>query len=267
MPMNLDRYKKDLLALLNMGDQMSLDLALRALELRGNKLSEEQTAIKKSLSRCEDTYQQWYTESHALFRQVLPERLPEFEMLYCGDPKRKTKDINAGTFTIQDWLLGMRAREDSYRQKFFDDFAAFTNRIGMQLELLKSLQRRFESSLFDIRHLVRADLFDSELESGRELLKRGYGRAAGVMAGIVLEKHLTEVCATHQIAIKKKNPTLSDLNELLKNEAVIEIPTWRFIQRLGDLRNLCSHNKEREATEVEVTELLDGVEKLTKTLY
>ena len=60
---------------------------------------------------------------------------------------------------------------------------------------------------------------------------------------------------------------ISDFNDLLKNGGVIEVPTWRQIQRLGDLRNLCDHNKQREPTSEEVAEFIDGVEKATKTLF
>jgi len=47
----------------------------------------------------------------------------------------------------------------------------------------------------------------------------------------------------------------------------IETPTWRFIQHLSDLRNLCDHNKDREPTKDEVNELIVGVTKITKTLF
>jgi hypothetical protein len=114
---------------------------------------------------------------------------------------------------------------------------------------------------------VQADLFDSELESCKELIKHGYMRSAGALAGVVLEKHLDEVCTNHSIVIKKKNPTLADFNDELRSADVIAVPSWRFIQHLGDLRNLCCHNKDREPTKPEVTELVEGVEKLTRTLY
>ncbi|MCH7787417.1 MAG: hypothetical protein IIC22_07890, partial [Chloroflexi bacterium] len=55
--------------------------------------------------------------------------------------------------------------------------------------------------------------------------------------------------------------------ENLKSAGVVDIPDWRFIQRLGDLRNLCDHNKDREPTKDEINELIDGVEKITKTLF
>jgi len=52
---------------------------------------------------------------------------------------------------------------------------------------IKVVKERFESSLFDIRQLVQADLFDSELEAAEELAKNRFSRAAGAVAGVVLD--------------------------------------------------------------------------------
>ncbi len=87
------------------------------------------------------------------------------------------------------------------------------------------------------------------------------------MAGVVLEGHLTQVCSNHNITIKKINPTINDLNQLLKDNSIIETPTWRSIQHLGDLRNLCDHKKQTEPTKEEIEELIKGVDKLCKTLF
>jgi uncharacterized protein (UPF0332 family) len=79
--------------------------------------------------------------------------------------------------------------------------------------------------------------------------------------------HLKQVCSNHKIAVKKSNPTINDFNQLLKDDGVIETPTWRFIQHLGDLRNLCDHKKQKELTKEEIEELIQGVDKISKTLY
>ena len=140
-------------------------------------------------------------------------------------------------------------------------------RFWNQLLILESAETRFDSSLFEIKQLVQADLFDSELDAARELNKKGFTRGAGAIAGVVLEGHLLQVCENHNIKIKKKNPTINDYNELLKKNHVIDIPTWRFIQHLADLRNLCNHKKERAPIKEEIEELIDGVEKTTKTVF
>lgn len=140
-------------------------------------------------------------------------------------------------------------------------------RFGTQLAILTTVRTRFESSLHDIRQLVQADLFDSELDASRELLKSGFLRAAGAVAGVVLEKHLGQVVANHAIVQRKLHPTISSLNDLLKSSDVLDVPAWRHIQRLGDLRNLCDHGQERELSREEIEELIQGAEKLTKTLF
>ncbi|BCM26204.1 hypothetical protein [Methyloradius palustris] len=108
---------------------------------------------------------------------------------------------------------------------------------------------------------------DSELDAARELLKHKFIRAAGAIAGVVLEKHLHEVCGAHNITLTKKNSTIADLNEALKNASVIETPQWRFHQHLADIRNLCDHNKKVEPSVDQVNDLIEGVSKVTKTVF
>jgi hypothetical protein len=85
-------------------------------------------------------------------------------------------------YHIQDWLNGIRAARQ-HGKSLFDDLGVLIMRFQTQLEILRSVERRFESSLFDIKQLVQADLFDSELDAARELTKRGFHRAAGAVEG------------------------------------------------------------------------------------
>lgn len=249
MATNLDKYKKDLEDLIILGDALLEDLSKN----------------KYKANSFFSNYQRWYSETCEVIKQLLPNRFAEFERLYSGE---KRKNITGYTYTIQDWLLGIRAPINKLTgKKWFDDFPAMAMRFQNQLLILKSARSRFESSLFDIQQLVRADLFDSEVDIARELLKNGFSRAAGAVAGVVLEEHLKQVCSNHNVKVKKKNPHISDYNEALKGENVIDIPNWRFIQRLGDLRNLCVHKKDREPVKDEVDELIKGVAKITKTLF
>ena len=210
-------------------------------------------------------YQEWYTESCALVKQMLPTRLGEFEALYSGLE-------GAHQIPIQQWLLAGGRAGHSFRlsTEYWNPYSGtvdVANEIQSQLGILRAVNRRFESSLFDLQQMLRADIFDSELEAATGLAKNGFTRAAGSLAGVVLEKHLGQVTANHSISIKKKNPTISDFNNALKDNGTQDTPSWRQIQRLGDIRNLCSHNKEREPTIEEVDDLIAGTEKFTKTLF
>lgn len=258
---NLQLYKDDLSRLIDLGASMHLHL-INEYEAETEYKRDKKKNDTKSFH---NNYQIWFTESLAVIKQIIPDRYQEFDSLYKSDPKRKS--VTLLNYSIQDWLTGIRSLIDDLGEKRFDDTAIIIMQFGTQLEILKSAQSRFDSRLFDLKQLVQADMFDSELESAHELLKRGFSRGAGAVSGVVLEKHLSEVCISHSIKVTKKNPTISYFNDLLKDNDVIDIPNWRFIQRLGDLRNLCDHNKNREPTDDEVNELISGVEKVTKTIY
>lgn len=266
MTTNLDRYKTDLEKLVAVGEKMLLDLHGRHLLEKGNVKPEKKKLLEELKGTFEREYQRWYTEASSLIRQLIPDRIAEFQDLYKGDGKRKETTIQS--YHIQDWLNGVRSGVHTYtKEKLYDDFAIITMRFSTQQSILEAVKSRFESSLYDIRQLVQADLFDSELDAARELAKSGFLRAAGAVAGVVLEKHLGQVASNHSVTTRKHHPTISDFNDLLKTSSVLDVPAWRNIQRLGDLRNLCDHNKHRDPTKEEIEELVDGVEKLTKTLF
>ena len=182
-----------------------------------------------------------------------------------GDGRRQ--HISPDNFNIQDWLNGVGFDLYFGSKEIFDNFTSMSMRFFNQLDILKSVEARFSSSLFDIKQFVQADFFDSELDAARELATHGFLRAAGAVAGVVLEKHLGQVVDNHNIKTRKKNPTISVFNDLLKENGILDVPSWRQIQRLGDIRNLCTHDEEREPTRDEVDELISGVAKHTKTLF
>jgi hypothetical protein len=179
MTTNLSKYKTDLKALTDLGDTMDLDLLLRHQEEAGKLMKEQREAAQKIKGQFESQYQRWFTEATALIRQLIPDRLEEFSHLYKGDGKRKTTNAS-----IQDWLNGVRSGTQYDGQKHYDDFAIVSMRFRTQLAILKSVAARFESSLFDIRQLVQADLLDSEIDAARELNKHGFTQAAGAV-GVV----------------------------------------------------------------------------------
>ncbi|MBB1323094.1 hypothetical protein [Shewanella sp. SR43-8] len=265
MQANLEKFKKDLKALSKRGEllllSMQYDCHPEAVEKAYGK---DFADLKKVLPKFGTDYQSWYSESKALIKQLLPDRLADFSRHY--EKPKPRKDISYENYRIEDYLQGLRVTRGWEKEKVVGPDAAIPH-LEQQLAIVKAVSSRFESSLFDIRQLVQADLFDSEIAASQELLKSGFSRGAGAVAGVVLEKHLGQVAENHNITTRKKNPTISDFNDLLKGAEVLDTPAWRQIQRLGDIRNLCDHSKDREPTKDEVQELISGVEKFTKTLF
>jgi hypothetical protein len=269
MAANLERFKKDLERLIAQGELLEYSMiheidAKRFLKQVKEQLGDEKLApFLKTLPDFKTTYEAWYSESLALLRQLLPDRVSNFIALY-EKPKTR-KSVEFGNYVIQDYMQGLRVTRGWDKEVVVDSSGALPQ-YRQQLAILKAAKSRFESSLFEIRQLVQADLFDSEIDAARELSKANFLRPAGVISGVVLEKHLRQVCDDHEIKIIKKNPTISDLNELLKGNSVIEIPQWRHISMLSDIRNLCAHNKENDPTVEQVRDLIDGTVKIMKTV-
>lgn len=263
MESNISRYRKDLKRLIQQGLNLYYGLYnefSKEFKKEIEKLDKDTQELIRN-SSFKSNYNSWYNESLVVIKQLMPERLDDF-VSYYKLPKRK--EYSYETYTISDYLVSLvLTRGSEYVFKPSSIFKKF----DQQFEILKSLETRFDSSLFDIKQLLQADIFDSEIDSAKELCKKGFYRAAGAICGVVIEKHLQEVCDQRGIKAAKKNPAINDYNELLKNNNVIDTPTWRLIQRLGDLRNLCDHNKTEEPTKDNIYDLIDGTDKIIKTVF
>ena len=210
------------------------------------------------------SYQRWYSRAYKLVEALAPERLPEFVSYYLIDPKRKITD--AGNYVLQDYIKGIGARTNSYDKPLWDTNNLAMVRILNQLQIISSLLSRIDSVLQDVTGHLFAEIQDAELLAAKQLTKISK-RAAGALAGVVLERHLQRAAENHAISIGKKSPTISDLNDPLKNKGVYDTPVWRKIQLLADIRNLCSHQKATEPTDEQVEELIAGVNSIIKTVF
>lgn len=271
MTSNLEKFKKDLQELIDRGDMLHNAILYEShpedfkKQLADLVKDEKKIAdFLKTLPDFKSKYQAWYSESLAVIKIMLPDRLIDFIKFY-EKPKGR-KNIEYGNYVIEDYLQSLVVTTGWAKDRKVGPEAAI-NQFVQQLNILKSVTRKFESSLFDIKQLVQADLFYSELEAAEELNKKGFTRGAGAIAGVVLEKHLTQVCENHNILITKKHPGISDFNDLLKAAGVIDVPLWRSNQYLSDLRNLCDHDKKTEPTKDQINDLISGVDKVTKTLF
>ena len=207
-------------------------------------------------------YESWYTKALSAITMVTPERAADFRDAYRVDHR---KDINCATYTINDYLTNLVVRRG--REPTFDTSLVFASKMLWQLGIVQAAVDIAPTVLRDIRTELRAELLDSDLDAASELQRAGYLRPAGVLCGVALESHLRSVADRHSVSIKKKNPTIGDYNDALKEAKVYDTPTWRLIQRLADIRNLCGHSKDREPTGDEVHDLISGTGKIVKEVF
>lgn len=262
MESKFEAIKKELKELIRQGNLLYYAMADAQDKLpEGFKEKLEKNGVE--LPNFETEYDSWYSESLLVVKQIIPDRLDDFVKQYKDE---KRKEISFLTYGISDYLLGLRTTRGGGYEVIADQTSAIP-KMQNQKSILASAEKRFDSALFDIQEVIQADIYDSELSAARDLAKKGFVRGGGAIAGVVLEKHLAHVCTLHGLKSRKKHPSISDFYQLLKENNIIDTAKWRFIQHLGDIRNLCDHSKDREPTKEDVLELVEGVEKVIKTVF
>jgi hypothetical protein len=204
-------------------------------------------------------YQAWYTKTLRVVEVLAPDRYQEFKSYYEIDPKRK--GLGYGTYVIQDYLKNVAP--SAHRVSNFDTRAQTVLNAYNQLSIVNALSSRIDSVLANIGTELLSEIQDAELQTARQLTKVSL-RAAGSLTGVIIEHHLQKLANNHGIKLRKKNPTISDLNDPLKLGGVFDIPTWRKVTYLADIRNICSHKKDAEPTKEQVNELIEGANWLIK---
>jgi len=201
------------------------------------------TPAKKKLSEeFKLDYQDWYSSCCALLeRNYNKERTSEFKSKY----ENNIKTILSANYITQ------------YAEyEFIDSFKH-------QASILNALPPYLEQKLSIMELTVASTLMDDELLEAEYLLKKGFIRAAGALAGVVLERHLKMLCDKNEPKLKyPKNATISKLSDILKDNNLLDIPEWRKIQFLGDIRNKCDHDKKVEPKKEEVAKLISEVEEM-----
>ena len=217
---------------------------------------------KKEEKQFQYDYQSWYTKALKAVASLASDRYSEFRSYYEIDPKRKS--LGYGTYVIQDYLKGVAP--DKFHYPNFNSRDQVLTCFFNQVTILRSIKERVDSVLANIEGELYAEIQDNEVATARQLAKVS-PRAAGALVGVLIEGHLQKIATAHGVKVGKRNPTIADLNDPLKAASVIDIPSWRKISFLADLRNLCSHKKDMETTKEQVEELIQGAEWLTKNVF
>ncbi len=194
-------------------------------------------------------YQHWYSAGRTILEKNQPNRITEFETAYAPSGKTPEDGIKR--------LIGGRYVTKVQQFKLMDLIEA-------QFDIIAAVPTHLKYSLHDVELTAYSMLMDDEIGAARHLLKNGFLRPSGALVGVILERHLKNLLRKHTPPIKHKDKdALAALNDYCK-EIIYDLVTWRKVQHLIDLRNLCDHDKEREPTKNEIAELIDGVSAMIK---
>jgi hypothetical protein len=221
----------------------------KLVQTKGNKLSE-----------FGPRYETWYARAVKLVELLGPDRLEEFVGHYRIDPSRQA--VSAATFVIQDLIDGGAEQAGG---KQWDASRVALARIFGQFQILTAIAERADSVLSDLGDRVLADLLGEELRTAGKLVKVNR-RSAGVLAGLVLEKHLLKMGRSRKIPEVEKGLALSDCNDLFKDKGIYKVTTWKEIQSLAEIYNACAEQRISTPSEQQVIKLVEGVGAILKSV-
>jgi hypothetical protein len=110
--------------------------------------------------------------------------------------------------------------------------------------------------LNSFRNLVQAEVFGSELDQARELLSGGYSSAAAVIAGVVLETTLRQLCTDSGLPVGK----LDRMNSELTKAGAYNLLVQKRITALADIRNNAAHGHPEQFKDNDVSDMISYVE-------
>lgn len=194
-------------------------------------------------------YQRWYSSSYQLVKEYLPEK--ENEFVDCYEDKSNSI-IKSGAI---DYL---QLRSGQYTGDEREIIESLVDKFEIQRSILLSIPDVAEIKELSLRKIISADFIETEIEQAKILLKKGFYRAAGTVAGVALEKHLKTLCDINGISYNPK-ATIEPLAQELYKTGTLDITEFKKVQYYGSIRNECSHAN--DVSEDEVRSLIEGVKR------
>jgi hypothetical protein len=147
----------------------------------------------------------------------------------------------------------------------YKDFEKYEKPTGFvtNYETMKHLKAIFLAAKEDyeggylnsVRNLVQADVFDSELDQASELQAAGYKLPAAVVAGVVLETTLRQMCIDRNIPVAK----LDKMNADLAKTGIYNSLVQKQITALAGIRNSAAHGRPDEFTDADVSNMISQI--------
>ena len=162
---------------------------------------------------------------------------------------------------VKDLIVKLTNTESEYYKEFIkienqENSTNYIKFIGLKGIFVAFKNDYTDGYLSSIKTLIQAEVFENQLEQSQELLDSGYKLASAVIAGIVLETGLREICTREETAHGK----LDKMNADLAKKGIYNKLQQKRITTLADIRNSAAHGKEDEFTHDDVNNMIREVE-------
>ncbi len=229
-----------------------------ATEIKQKTLSE---AVKK-IKNPKRYYHAWYNKSCEMVRIFSPRRLEEFEAFYTGSKHiKKIEDLDSMTAGITHCFQELPITPDNKKIKRLIKFNVCLN---MQRDILIAIAENFDKDILNLESTIQYGISKSEIDIAKELKENKHFRAAGAIAGVVIEVHLRAVATKRDIQLPI-NPQMKHYNEKLKGKAY-DATITKQIELCSIIRNKCAHASDNPPTDDEINTIISIAEKIIATV-
>jgi hypothetical protein len=171
-------------------------------------------------------------------------------------------DVLGWHVKVQNLLEKICGKESTYLKEFEDAQGGMGSNTFQRFKRMRAVfeaaREDFEGGyLVSMRTLVQAEVFDSELDQVKELLKSAYATPAAVIAGAVLETYLRELCDRNGISYGKLDKMNADLTKAGIYNGIVQ----KRITHLAAVRNSAAHGNKAEFEQYDVAARIDEVER------
>jgi hypothetical protein len=191
-------------------------------------------------------YELWYSQASTLVSEYIPERQTGFREAYSDI--EELLHFDGMEYTKADRYCGILRRV-----------------ISRQKNLLLSIPPKLETERLKVKKGLSEEIITEELYQAKTLWDDKNIRAAGVVAGVALERHLLTLCEVSDREIEYEHSDgIRSFAETLYNANEITQTTKGQLEHLADIRNDCAHANEEEPDERSVERLIEQAEELVR---
>lgn len=198
--------------------------------------SDDLVRVHRKLQR---KYETWYSSAKPLIQEYSRDRLDQYEECY------------------EDFRSWIELDDDHARNDKEKATTLGLIPFNAQRDILSAVPNRVENEKLRARKQISRKITGDELQHARELFDQEHIRAAGVIVGVALERHLLTLCENSEQELEFEfMDGISSLAQTLNEAGEINDDDKRLLDHLSGLRNKCAHKDEEDPTKSEAERLL-----------
>lgn len=196
-------------------------------------------------------YEIWYNSAYPLVNEYLPERTDRFVEKY--DDVRRCLELDLEYFDEKNVDTELDLNNTISRALF------------LQKQLVSSIPQRAEIEQYRKARSISSEITSEEVQRAKELYDDEDIRAAGVICGVAIERHLITLCESSNEDLEFEYlDGIYSLAQTLHTAGEISDDLLRLLEYIAGIRNKCSHASEEEPEVREVERMLQEADEIIR---